>query len=86
MMDEERTDIVVEIILSGGETRRITITVPISVNPGMAGDTDYLVNTVRDLRYIIIDQLRADLCAETGAHPDEDVDVSDFEINDWWPN
>lgn len=85
-MDEERSDIVVEIELSNSDTRQITITVSESLDPDMAGNTDYLKDTVRDLRYIIIDQLRSDICAETGTHPDEDVVVPDFKINDWWPN
>lgn len=84
-MNEERTDIVVEIKSKKHSIRRVHITVSESLDPNMSGDADYLQEIVRDLRYLIIDELRRMICADTGIHPDDDIDVSDdFEINTWW--
>lgn len=86
-MSEERTSIVVEIRSDKYGRRRIHITVPESLDPNIAGDKNYLEKTVRDLRYLIIDELRQNICAETGVHPDDDIDTSDdFDIEEWWFN
>lgn len=84
-MDEERTAIVVEIKSEEYGLRRVHITTPESLDSNMTGDADYLQSIVRDLRYLIIDELRRNICADTGIHPDDDVDVKDdFKVKTWW--
>jgi hypothetical protein len=51
----------------------------------MTGDRNYLRNIVRNLHYLIIDEIWQSICAETGIHSDDDGDIShDFSVEDWW--
>lgn len=84
-MGKEGSNIVVEINSKKHGVRRVHIMVSESLDANVTGDAKYLEKTVRDLRYLIIDELRQDICADTGIHPDDDVNASDdFSIEEWW--